>query len=285
MEVFIILFEGLNMPSAASHNIDDYETLVLALQDTLGVVVPESQRSCLVDRVEPLLSEYSLDSLASLADSMRGADADAVKSSVLEAISKRQSEWLLNPSIHSVLHKYVFAQLPKDARIWLVGCGQGQQAYSIAMEIAEYENRSGEAKKIQLFATDCSQSDIEQAKAASYSSHQISSLSDGYKKLYTTAGIDADQQIIKDKIRDIVHFSQCDLTADFQSLGKMDLIICPEVLVYFTNGVRAGILRQFSTLLKPGGIFLTGNNQAITPFTEGFERVEHPAGVFYRQKG
>ena len=60
--------------------------------------------------------------------------------------------------------------------------------------------------------------------------------------------------------------------------------ICPEVLVYFSNGVKAGIFKQFADLLKPGGILLTGSNQAVTPFTDSFEFVDHPAGVFYRQK-
>jgi chemotaxis methyl-accepting protein methylase len=44
------------------------------------------------------------------------------------------------------------------------------------------------------------------------------------------------------------------------------------------------MLGQFSSQLKPGGIFVTGHNQAILPFTDRFERVDHPAGVFYRQK-
>lgn len=284
MEVSIILLEGLNMPSAASHNIDDYESLLVALQDVLGVVVPESQRSCLLDRVEPLLTQYSLESVAALAQSLKGEQADEVKSSVLEAISKRQSDWVLSPTIINVLQKYVFEQLPGNANIWVVGCGQGQQAYSVAMEIAEYENKKGDTKNFHLLATDCSLSDIKQAESATYSSHQLSRLSDGYKKLYTAAGDSADSGVIKDKIRRNIRFSQCDLTEDFDSLGKMDLIICSDVLVYFSNGVKAGILKRFSSQLKPGGIFLTGHNQAVAPFSDGFERVDHPAGVFYRQK-
>lgn len=272
------------MPSAAPHDIDDYESLLVALQNVLGVVVPESQRSCLVERVEPLLANYSLDSLAALASSMQGKQADEIRSSVLEAISKRQSDWALSPMILNVLHKYVFEQLPDKARIWLIGCGPGQLAYSVAMEIAEYENKSGKNKGFVLFASDCSLDDIKQAESGRYSAHQISRLSDAYKKLYTTAA-DADgSSMVKDRIRQRIQFSQCDLTRDFQSIGAMDLIICPDVLVYFSNGVKAGILKQFSSLLKSGGIFLTGVNQAVTPFTDGFERVEHPAGVFYRQK-
>ncbi|NOQ88425.1 MAG: hypothetical protein GQ550_05820 [Gammaproteobacteria bacterium] len=272
------------MPSAVSHNIDDYESLLVALQNVLGVVVPDAQRRCLVERVEPLLSHYKLDSLASLAENLQLGKPDELRSSVLEAISQRQPDWAISPLMLNVLHEYVFAQLPENARIWLVGCGQGQLAYAMAMEIAEYENKSGKTKNFQLLASDSSKNDINQADAATYTAQQISGLSERYKKLYTTVNAEGDSWSIKDKIRQNTRFSQCDLTEDFQSMAAMDLIICPEVLVYCSNGVKAGILQQFSTLLKSGGILLTGSNQAVTPLAEGFERVEHPAGVFYRQK-
>ncbi len=272
------------MPSAASYDIDDFEPLLVALQNVLGVVVPESQRNCLLERVEPLLSNYSLNTLTELAASMQGQRAHEINASVLDVVSQRQSDWVLSPVLLNILQKYVFEQLPDKARIWLVGCGQGQLAYAVAMEIAEYENKSGNNKNFQLFATDCSLSDIKQAESGCYGAYQMSRLSDGYKKLYTTASGADGSYVVKDKIRQRVQFSQCDLTEDFQSLGAMDVIICPEVLVYFSNGVKAGILKQFSSLLKTGGIFLTGYNQAVTPFSDGFERVEHPAGVFYRQK-
>lgn len=272
------------MPSAVSHKIEDYESLLVALQNVLGVVVPDMQRSCLVERVEPLLAKYGLDSLASLAESLQGEQADEIRSSVLEAVSQRQSDWSISPTMLSVLHQYVFAQLPDDARIWLVECGQGQLAYAMAMEIAEYEKNSGETKSFQLFATDSAQNDVKHAELATYSTQQLSGLSEGYMKLYTVKNDTGESYSVKDKIRQNLYFSQCDLTEDFQSIGAMDLIICPEALVYFSNGVKKGILQQFSTLLKSGGIFLTGSNQAVTPFTDGFERVDHPAGVFYRQK-
>jgi len=271
------------MSFAVSHNIEDYESLLVTLQNVLGVVVPEAQRSCLVERMEPLLLNYKFDSLAQLATSLQAERSNEIKSSVLEAISQRQSDWVLASAMLNILRNYIFAQLPEGARIWIVGCGQGQLAYALAMEIAEYENRSGEIKNFELFASDSSQSDIKQAELATYYPQQLLNLSDEYKKLYTTSNAD-NNWVIKDRLRQNLTFSQCDLTEDFQSIGQVDLIICPELLVYFSNGVKAGVFKQFSTLLKSGGILLTGSNQSVTPFTDSFEYVEHPTGVFYRQK-
>ncbi len=270
------------MSSAVSHNIDDYESLLVALQNVLGVVVPEDQRSSLLERIEPLLTSYKLDSLVTLADKLQGNSSD-LRADVLDVISRRQSGWHLSAEIKNVLHDYVFAQLPNKAQIWIVGCGQGQLAYSVAMEAAEFEQNSGEIKDFQLIATDVSASDIQQAESGVYTMQQLSTLDDKYKKSYITVNSQEKNGRIKKKIRQRINFSQCDLNEDFQSLGKMDLILCPEVLTYFSNERKAGILYQFSSLLKLGGILLPGSHQAM-PVDPGLERVEHPAGLFYRQK-
>jgi len=276
------------MPSTTPFNIDEYEPLLVALQTTLGVVVPDGQRSNLLARVEPLLTTYRFTSFSDLARALREGRAE-IKARVLDVISQRQPGWCLSPEMKKVLQDYVIAQLPEKAQIWTVGCAQGQLAYAVAMEVAEYENNNGQEKNLQIIATDVSLSDIKQAEAGKYSAQQLATLSEGYKKLYFSLSDAGMSYCIKDKIRQLIKFSQSDLTEDFQSLGKMDLIICPEALVYFSNGVKAGILRQFAALLKPGGIFLTGNNQAIITHAimsegHGLERVEHPAGTFYRKK-
>lgn len=272
------------MPSAASHNIDDYESLLVALQNVLGVVVPDVQRSHLVQRIEPLLATFKLDSLAVLAERLQDNSEQEIKSSVLDVISEYQPSWVLNAASLKLLHDYVFSQLSENARIWIVGCGQGQLAYGLAMELADYEHKSGESKKFKLFATDSSLSNIKQAELARYNTWQLSGLSGQHKHLYTTATDTADDRQIKENVSQNINFSQCDLTEDFQSMGTMDLIICPEALVYYSNGVKAGIFEQFSELLNTGCIFLTGSYQAV-PADLCLERVEHPAGVFYRKKG
>lgn len=270
------------MTSVASHNIDDYESLLVALQNVLGVVVPDGLRSNLVERIEPLLTNHNLDSLALLAEKLQENNSE-LRTDVLDVISQRQTSWVLSNDIKKVLHDYVFSQLPEKARIWVVGCGQGQLAYSVAMEVAEFEKKVSDVKNFQLIASDVSSRDIKQAESGIYTSQQLLMLADNYKKSYITMNGPENNGQVKSKIRQQINFSQCDLNEDFQSVGEMDLIICPEVLTYFTNGTKAGILKQFSAILKSGGIFLPGSQQAI-PAGQGLERVEHDAGVFYRQK-
>ncbi|HHJ35339.1 MAG TPA: hypothetical protein ENJ87_06205 [Gammaproteobacteria bacterium] len=270
------------MSSAVSHKIDDYESLLVALQNVLGVVVPDERRVHLVERIEPLLSVHKLDSLALLAEKLRSEEGE-IRADVLDVISQRQANWGVNPETKDVLHNYILAQLPEKARIWIVGCGQGQLAYSVAMEIAGFERKNGEAKNFELLGTELSRDDIRQAEEATYSSQQLMTLNGEYRNSFIIMDGKSENGQLKNTIRQSVHFSVCDLTSSTQAMGQMDLIICPEILVYFSNGVKTAIIQQFTDQLKSGGILLTGHNQSI-PMVQGLERVEHPEGVFYRQK-
>lgn len=269
--------------SSVSYSIEDFEVLQIALQDSLGVVVMDTQRSDLVARIEPLLASHRLSSLASLAASIQAEQSGGVKAEILNLVSLKQSNWALDADIKDVLQSYIFSQLPDNARIWLVGCEQGQMAYSVAMEIKRFEQINNVTKNFRLVATDVSQRNINHAEVASYSKQQLNSLSEDQFELFFTPHIKAGSGKIKKSLRDLVSFSQCDLKDDFQYLGLLDLIICPSAMVYFSNDKKADIQRRLTELLKCGGILLTGSNGILLQSDSKLERVEHPAGVFYRK--
>ena len=282
------------MSPVVSHNFDDYESLLVTLQNVLGIVVTDEQRGSLLTRIESLLSSNNLASIAELTKGLDGNNE--LKATLLETLSLHHFDWNLPGDIKKILHDYVFSQLPEKAKICIIGCGQGQLAYSVAMEVAEYENRNSVVKNFQLFATDTVDSDLEIAAAGVYTQQQLEPLSPEYKKLYTAGSEIIGAFKIKDKIQQTIRFSQYNLAtnstsnsvADTKLPDEIDLIICPEALVYFTSSERVRITLQLSEMLKSGGIFLSNDNQSILPQAAmsascSLECVEHPSGYFYRR--
>lgn len=268
--------------ASVAYNIEDFESFLLVLQNSLGVVVPDEQRASLVERLQPLMSAHQLDSMAALAATIDSGQAEQVKMELLDVLSVGQEKWDLEAELINTLHGYVFGELPDNARIWVLGCGQGQTAYSLAMEAADYEYAAGVEKKFQFVATDVSAENIKVATTAVYSSQVLDGLSEEHKKLYSVPDADSGGIKIKDKVRQLISFRQCDLDAELESIGPVDLIVCLEVLAFFPNDIKAGLLRRLSEQLKPAGILLAGNNQTIISSGNGLERVEHPAGIFFR---
>lgn len=269
--------------SYTAQSIEDVESLLVVLQNSLGIVVPDEQRGELSARIEPLLVTHQLDSLSLLASCIRENKVETIRSEILDVLSRSQSNWELCRENQNLLCDYIFSQLPNGARIWIAGCGTGQLAYFVAMELAVYEHNSGAATDIEIIATDVSQDNIKYAESALFSNQQLKGLREDYKKLFTVPDERIGGSHVKEKIRQRIKFSQRDLTDGLQSLEPFDVIICPEVLAYFSHELKADILQRLAALLKSGGIFLPGNNQGMISLANILERVEHPSGIFYRQ--
>ncbi|HHO59617.1 MAG TPA: hypothetical protein ENJ64_05195, partial [Thiotrichales bacterium] len=142
------------MPSAVSREIDDYQTLSLAFQDVLGVIITDDQRTTMLTKLNRVMQAFELDSLVKLAEKMRRDGSTRLNSSILDAITTPDSNWFQTPTISRLLDKYVLENIRKDARIWVAGCGNGSLAYSIAMDIAEYNRRNNTDVRPAILATD-----------------------------------------------------------------------------------------------------------------------------------
>lgn len=279
------------MSSALSQEIDDYQKLSLAFQDVLGVVITEEQRKRILTKLNRVMQAFELDSVIELAEKMRHPDTGRLNTEILQSITDYDSCWFQYPSISRLLDQYVLDSIPDDAKLWVVGCGDGSLAYSIAIEIAEHKRVSGIQKNCSIIATDVSEEALTRAKKGLYRVNSLQSVPKDMRMMYMARREELNQEFgdpqgdvweVKQKIRDMVSFDRCDLLEGCQRTGSIDVIICPEILVYFSNSHRLGILQQFSSALKSGGILIVGEDQAV--INNGFERVEHTAGTFYRQR-
>lgn len=279
------------MSSAVLQQIDDYQKLSLAFQDVLGVIIAEEQRAMILAKLNRVMQAFELDSIVDLAEKMRRADVGRLNSDILAAITVGDSKWFHYPAISHLLHHYVLDNVADDARFWVAGCGDGSLAYSIAIDIAEYNRKNGQHKQISILATDVSSEGLEQAQQGCYQTAQMQGMYQDLLSMYLMKRDDLNEEFgdasgevweVKPKIRERVSFSHCDLLESCEKIGAVDVIIAPEILVYFSNGHRAGILDKFASQLSPAGILIVAEDQAVN--SPGFERVVHPEGLFYRQK-
>ncbi len=283
------------MHMAATEQYDDFQALTLAFQDALGVIITDQQRSSLLVKLERVMHSRGLKSIVQLAEKMRKADECPLNSDVLQAITSAESSWFQFPEISRLLRQYVLDNIAgnataRDCRMWVVGCGDGSLAYSIAMDVAEHNRLKGNARQVSIIATDVSADAVKHAESACYRTSQMHGLGDELRASYMRRHDEVsapDSPVgesweISPKIRQQLSFKQCDVLDDISHIGLVDVIICPDILVYFSNARRTELLEKFSNQLTPGGVFLTAEGQPV--LSNALERVEHPEGVFYRQK-
>ena len=154
----------------------------------------------------------------------------------------------------------------KTLKIWSAACSTGDEPYSLVMALS----RHIPLNMIRITATDLDKQVIAKAKVGLYNEKSIAAVPDDFKKKYFTK-IGLSYQI-SDEIKSRVIFSEHNLLGN--DYGKdFNMIVCRNVLIYFTEEAKDEVFRKFYHSLKPGGILFIGSTEQIINHKDiGYER-------------
>ncbi len=190
-----------------------------------------------------------------------------------------------DPGAFEYLKTSVFPQIfsllepGEPVRIWVPGCSRGEEVHSIAMALSEFLGDSAAQTRIQIFATDISDKDIQKARAAVYSESLTADLSREQLRRFFTK-IEGGYQIIKE-LRELCVFARHDVTRD-PPFSRMDLISCRNLLIYFTTPLQRKVLGYFHYALKPTGFLLLGKSESVGAAPALFSLSDRRANVYTR---
>ena len=178
----------------------------------------------------------------------------------IEYLTINVSEFFRTPDKFGKLETDVVPDLLKRSptlNIWSAGCSIGAEVYSLTMILKDLTP----GKKHRLLATDLDIEIIAKAKKGVYSDNELKALDPKRKDKYFTKTSDG-KYAIKDEIKQCVEFKRHNLLKDPFEKG-FDLILCRNVVIYFTEEAKDKLYRNFFASLKPGGILFVGATEAI----------------------
>ena len=172
-----------------------------------------------------------------------------------------QWELMLKDYIPELIQKY-----GKNLKIWSAACSTGDEPYSLVMALSKYID----IKNIHINATDLDKQVIAQAKTGIYSEKSIEGVPDEYKKKYFTK-IGQSYQI-SDEIKRQVTFKEHNLLRD-KYLDGCHMIVCRNVLIYFTEEAKHDVYQKFADSLVDDGILFIGSTEQIMDYKNlGYKR-------------
>ena len=180
------------------------------------------------------------------------------------------SEFYRNPDQWKILEGQVFPELikkfGKNLKIWSAACSTGDEPYSLVMALS----RQVPLANIKIIATDIDNQVLDTARMGLYNEKSIASVPDDLKKKYFTK-VGSSYQI-SDEIKQWVEFKKHDLLKDPYPSG-CNLIVCRNVVIYFTEEAKDVIYQKFHKALQPGGVLFIGSTEQIMNYRElGFDR-------------
>lgn len=170
------------------------------------------------------------------------------------------SEFFRNKTQWDVLEKqilpYLFERFGKKITIWSAACSTGDEPYSLAMVLSKFMPLSN----IKIIATDIDQQILSKAKVGLYNEKSIAGVPEEFKKEYFTQV--GRSYKINDNLKRCIEFRQHDLLKDSYP-KQCDLIVCRNVLIYFTEEAKDKIYTRFNQSLKKDGILFVGSTEQI----------------------
>lgn len=157
---------------------------------------------------------------------------------------------------------YLQNNLNRRLKIWSAACSTGDEPYSLVMMLS----RHMPLNDIHVIATDIDKQVLEKANVGVYSEKSIINLPAEFRNKYFTKIGDRNYQIT-DEIKKCVEFRHHDLLKD-EYIDYCDLILCRNVVIYFTDEAKTEIYRKFNESLNPGGILFVGSTEQIINYRE-----------------
>ena len=145
----------------------------------------------------------------------------------------------------------------RELKLWSAGCSIGAEAYTIAMLMAEI----APLRKYSLLATDLDHGVLQKARLRGpYTQEDIRNLSTVQRQKYITS---VAPYYVSESLQKHIRFDEQDLlSAQFDS--HFDLIVCRNVVIYFTTEAKDRLYAKFSAALRPGGILFMGGTEIIS---------------------
>jgi chemotaxis protein methyltransferase CheR len=261
-----------------------FAALADLLKTKSGLIVGLDKTYLLETRLGPILKRTGLSDLNALADRVKRAPLDPLARDVVEAMTTNESFFFRDdkPFHHFRAHALprLLAARPGNAalRIWSAASSSGQEAYSLAMILAECKAQLG-TRTVEIVGTDIARDQLQRAQQGLYTQFEVQRglpvqmLMRYFKK-------DEANWRISDAIRAMVKFREWNLLGDLRPLGRFDVVFCRNVLIYFDQPTKARVLDAIAAQMPADGALYLGGAETVLGITARFAPMPGERGVY-----
>lgn len=244
------------------------------LKNASGIDFTYYKRSTILRRIERRMLVTHTSSLAEFARLL--GDSQEEVNTLVKEILIGVTNFFRDPAFfeklkYNAIYKIVErAKEDEPIRVWSAGCSTGEEAYSIAILFQEVMDELQVKRDVKIFATDVDSRAIEQAGKGVFSENIIDDVTpDRLAKFFLKVG---DQYHISKSIRRMIVFATHNMFSD-PPFGKLDLISCRNVMIYFQPVMRRGLFAIFHSALKNGGFLFLGKSETAGEYVNLFKPV------------
>jgi len=250
-----------------------------------SAIVLESGKEYLVEsRLTPLARDAGARDVNDYVGSLRARTNPAAMKAVVEALTTNETSWFRDGDPFSALRTLVFPELARlrpnrSLRIWSAACSSGQEPYSVSMTVMDTPQLAG--WRLEVVASDLSEEMVTRARAGRYSQLEVN------RGLPATTLVkhfvrEGAAWKVSPQVAAPVTFRQLNLVRPFPPMGRFDVVLLRNVLIYFDLATKRDILRRVRQVLAPDGFLFLGAAEMTMGVDDTWERVPAGRSSMYR---
>jgi two-component system CheB/CheR fusion protein len=262
----------------------DFPRLLEYLKQARGFDFSAYKISTLMRRIQKRMREVGVDSYAAYSDYLEvhpqefGPLFDTVLINVTSFFRDPPSwDYLAEHIVPRILEEKSGPDVP--IRIWSAGCASGEEAYSLAILMAEAVGDEGFRQRVKIYATDADEGALATARQGSFEAKQMEGVSpERAERFFDKAGSRCN---FRNELRRCIIFGRHDLIQD-AAISRLDLLVCRNTLMYFNTEAQARILARFHFALNRTGYLFLGKAETLLSHNANFKPVELRHRIFTR---
>jgi two-component system, chemotaxis family, CheB/CheR fusion protein len=261
----------------------EFEALLSYLKQSRGFDFTAYKRSSLMRRVLVRMQTMGVKSYGTYLDFLQVDPEEFTR--LFNTILINVTSFFRDPPTWDVLRESVIPRLVGTSgstgaiRVWSAGCASGEEAYSIAMLLAEAVGPAAFRERVKIYATDVDEEALNQARHAVYGERTAEDVPPPLLEKYFDR--QDDRFMFNKELRRSVIFGRHDLIQD-APISRVDLLVCRNCLMYFNTEAQARILARFHFALVPSGVLFLGKAETLLAQSAMFEPVDSKRRLFIK---
>ncbi|HEX9048223.1 MAG TPA: protein-glutamate O-methyltransferase [Verrucomicrobiae bacterium] len=262
----------------------DYEFLRQLVYERSRIHLGPDKRTLVTSRLAKRLRHHGLNNYHAYCELLRSPLGHEELPFLIDRISTNHTQFFREIKHFDFLREVIVPRWLADRgrlepyRIWSAASSTGEEAYSIAIHLAEHF-ASAEAGRWQIEATDISTRVLEIAQLGVYEAERLATIPPEVLRRHFQCGVNqwAGHYRVKDDLRRRVNFRHLNLlAASYPFPQPFDLIFCRNVMIYFDRPTQDTLISQLTRSLAPGGYLLVGHSESLSGVKHQLKLI-HPA--------
>ena len=264
---------------------ETFHAICALMHRAIGLHFTDSKKPLISSRLGPRIQRLGLGGYDDYVRLIDGPNDGGEFQMAVDLLTTNETYFFREPAHYELIEQEIVRTKPQQLAVWSAASSFGDEAYSIAMLLADLQQQSRLGSQWQILGTDISDRVLRSAVEAVYPEDRLRHVSPERLRRHCLRGDGDAAGLVQmhPKLRQRVRFGQLNLCLPIEDIGPFDIVLLRNVLIYFDAATKSAVVDRVLTQLRPGGLFFIGTAEGRVPCKTPLQPVA--PGAFRKRAG